>query len=151
MAGFDDLSQVSSFPEIHFLTLKGFGRKSLLEIRKILGDHGLAFPVGRYALREPDLSQYVPMPPQQATPQSVYFIQPGEIQVVKIGICTGSPGQRMASLQTGCWEKLRILGTLDGGRPLELELHHKFHNHHIRGEWFRLDADIVAYIRDNCE
>lgn len=78
----------------------------------------------------------------------VYFIQRGVDGPVKIGF-SKAPKVRLASLQIGIPERLRILGVLDGGKPEEQRLHRYFSAHAIGGEWFRPAPEVLAYIREN--
>lgn len=70
-----------------------------------------------------------------------YFITDGAR--VKIGR-SANPQQRLESLQTYNALPLTMLLILDDDR--ELELHHKFAVHRIRGEWFRLTHPIREFI-----
>ena len=85
--------------------------------------------------------------PEQARPayldaRPVYFIQAGFHGPIKIGVAHDIE-QRMASLQTAHWQKLRLLGTTPGGFALERDLHRKFAEQRLNGEWFDLSpADL---------
>lgn len=79
----------------------------------------------------------------------VYFIQSGPGGPVKIGH-TVDVEKRLASLQTGCPDKLDVLGVIkcDNGRAKETELHRRFTDLRINhSEWFRWSptlADAIA-------
>jgi hypothetical protein len=79
----------------------------------------------------------------------VYFIQTGDSPLVKIGsaICAVS---RLNDLQTASPITLHILGTIAGGRKKEKELHRRFKELQTESgnEWFRLEGDLLAFIRD---
>lgn len=77
----------------------------------------------------------------------VYFIQPGSRKRVKIGFAVSVP-ERMAMLQTASSDKLRLLGTIKGDLTTEGEMHRRFAQHRIQGEWFRLVSEIVEYIAE---
>jgi hypothetical protein len=49
-------------------------------------------------------------------------------------------------LQIGCFEELSLLGSLRGGRTEEREIHFRFASLHARGEWFRLEEPLRAFI-----
>lgn len=67
---------------------------------------------------------------------SVYFIQPVDGGLVKIGV-SNSPESRLSNLQCGSPVELRIVKTIpDVPRSLERKLHEKFAQHRRRGEWF---------------
>lgn len=69
----------------------------------------------------------------------VYFIQAG--RSIKIGLATNVKA-RMAELQTGNHEELQLLGFIPGDRCLERQLHRRFSEFRIRGEWFS-DCDAI--------
>jgi hypothetical protein len=77
----------------------------------------------------------------------VYFIQPTGGGLIKIGM-SSNPRERLNLLQTGCPVELRILGTLPGGQPLELELHQRFAAHRVRGEWFEPVPELLAVVAE---
>lgn len=76
---------------------------------------------------------------------SVYLIE-HELGPVKIGR-SNSPVRRLNDLDVGPYQ-LRLIGILhsDDSAKLESELHIRFQNKKIRGEWFALDVDDVEYI-----
>lgn len=73
----------------------------------------------------------------------VYFIRSGNY--IKIGYAD-SPRRRLKELQTGNPEKLDLMGTVPGGTARERELHELFCDFHVKGEWFQLVTDILAYL-----
>lgn len=77
---------------------------------------------------------------------SVYFIQAGVGGPIKIGSAV-DVDKRLAELQTGCPDLLRIIGTSAGGREAEFALHRKFSAHRIRGEWFYPCPELLATAR----
>ena len=73
----------------------------------------------------------------QAGCSVVYFIQAGSSRgYIKIGVAD-CPERRLADLQTGNAHRLSLVAIVDGGESMERELHAKFKEDHIRGEWFR--------------
>lgn len=78
---------------------------------------------------------------------SVYFIQPGEQPVVKIGHAA-DPVARLAALQTAHYERLNIRRVIDGAEPEELWLHRKFGEHRIVGEWFKFLPQMMEIVPD---
>lgn len=76
--------------------------------------------------------------------QSVYFIS-DEHGNVKIGYAT-SVQARFGELQVANASELTILLEIPGGRKVEAELHTKFAEHRVRGEWFKLVPEILDYI-----
>lgn len=69
----------------------------------------------------------------------VYFAQAGHAGPIKIGVAD-EPETRVASLQTGNHETLVLLATALGGIAYERELHDRFADWRVRGEWFAPDA-----------
>lgn len=74
----------------------------------------------------------------------VYFIQAAS-GPIKIGRAADAR-VRLAEIQTGSHEELVLLATVPGGRVVERQLHQRFAEHRIRGEWFAPAADILAEI-----
>jgi len=73
-----------------------------------------------------------------------YFLSNGR-GLVKIG-SSEHIHQRIGQLQTASPEPLVCLGICD---DLEAELHEKFADHRVRGEWFRLNEEIEAWIDEH--
>lgn len=73
----------------------------------------------------------------------VYFISDGE--AVKIGF-SAIPESRMTNLQGGSPRDLKMLGKFPASLDNEQALHRKYKPSWIRGEWFRLDKDVMALI-----
>lgn len=66
---------------------------------------------------------------------------------VKVGV-SDTPERRLASLQTGCPFELRLLHVQKmRGRKHALRHERDFHAiyemYHLRGEWFRCDAEVA--------
>lgn len=76
----------------------------------------------------------------------IYFIQVGTSGPIKIGYSGGPIERRLAALQTGHHEPLRLLASLDGDRSTEAELHRRFHTHRRSGEWFDPHPDLIQFI-----
>jgi hypothetical protein len=74
---------------------------------------------------------------------SVYFAEAG--RRVKIGWST-RVATRLAQLQTGSADPIRLLGTEPGGRALERRLHERFASARISGEWFEPTPELLAYV-----
>ncbi len=75
----------------------------------------------------------------------VYFITAHKSRKVKIGYARNLKS-RMATLQTGNHSPLKVLHTLPGGAGLEAQLHGRFSDDRIQGEWFRLSDRIREFI-----
>ncbi len=66
----------------------------------------------------------------------VYFIQDTVKTDVKIGFCLRRPEKRLAALQTGNPNPLRLVGHVAGSERHERRLHKLFAGCHLHGEWF---------------
>lgn len=73
-----------------------------------------------------------------------YFIEAVGMNMVKIGFAR-DPQKRLQQIQTGCPFELKIIATMKG--DFEKWLHEAFKGDAIRGEWFRLSADVREFIR----
>jgi len=68
---------------------------------------------------------------------AVYVIQAGDNGPVKIGYTSGSVEKRVASLQTGNPQKLKIVKVYeDGCERLKADMHAAHQKHRLVGEWF---------------
>lgn len=56
----------------------------------------------------------------------------------------------MASLQTGCPDKLRLVGCAPGNAQDERNLHERFAKFRVRGEWFTAGPELVEFIHGVC-
>ena len=86
-------------------------------------------------------------------PGHVYFFQKGRRQIVKIGY-SGDHAERMGSLQQATPDRLRLIATLPGSRSVEAELHRRFRQYKVTGEWFRLEGELAEFVtglKDNDE
>lgn len=82
----------------------------------------------------------------------VYFIQSGgPAGFIKIGTALNVE-KRIALLQCGSPETLRLLKKLPGGHALERQLHKHFVHLHHRGEWFLPGNELMEFIgSDDCQ
>lgn len=88
------------------------------------------------------LTQWCSLPVQDGW--RVYFIQGGDF--IKIGFST-NPMARLRGLRTACPFDLKLLADIPGSKDDELQIHRMFADLHVRGEWFRNDARILAFIK----
>jgi hypothetical protein len=68
----------------------------------------------------------------------IYFIQAGDGGPVKIGHTKHDAHKRLKELQTGCPEKLTVVGVIEGDRSQERQLHEILDAYRIHGEWFEV-------------
>lgn len=74
---------------------------------------------------------------------SVYFIEAVDLGLVKIGTAS-SPKERLIDLQTASPSPLRLIREIPGSFKTEHDLHVRFNEKRIRGEWFSLSRDDIA-------
>ncbi|WP_422923092.1 GIY-YIG nuclease family protein [Singulisphaera sp. PoT] len=75
----------------------------------------------------------------------VYFIRDRVARAIKIGTAR-DPRKRLAALQTGNPNPLKLMGTIPGGEHEEAQLHARFSAHRGLGEWFEADANFVSEV-----
>lgn len=85
--------------------------------------------------------------PARRAPSRVYFIQASITGLIKIGVAV-DPSDRLRTLQTGSPDTLSLIKTIDGDQKLEQELHRRFADDRLHGEWFHPSADLLAYITE---
>ena len=74
---------------------------------------------------------------------AVYFIRSGNF--IKIGYAD-DPHRRLKQLQTGNPQRLELIGHIDGDMSTEAHIHGLFSDFRVKGEWFELTTDIMAYV-----
>lgn len=74
----------------------------------------------------------------------IYFIRADN--AIKIGFTFGSAESRLSTLQVANPSLLHLAGWTTGTEADERALHRRFEHLRIRGEWFRLDAELEHYI-----
>lgn len=79
--------------------------------------------------------------------QLVYFIG-GKSGPVKIGH-TRNVSERLKKLQTGYHRRLYLLAVIPGGAGLEADLHARFGELRLQGEWFRRSPEMIGLIEEN--
>jgi hypothetical protein len=82
---------------------------------------------------------------EQSTPQHVYFVRAGRSKRVKIGTTANIHG-RLRGIKHPLIGGLRLLGYVDGGYAKENEMHRRFAEYRIKGEWFRLEGELEKFI-----
>lgn len=74
----------------------------------------------------------------------VYFLKADKF--IKIGKSSGSPHSRINSLQTGCPFPIMLIAFIEGGLEKESELHKKFDQYRVHGEWFLGTGELLEFI-----
>lgn len=83
---------------------------------------------------------------------NVYFIKAsGQKAMVKIGKAN-DPKARLAELQTGCPDKLKVIAVMPckgqkHAEFMEQQAHLAFRKYRARGEWFHYAPEIREFIR----
>ena len=75
----------------------------------------------------------------------IYFAQSGKNGPIKIGL-SEHPTKRMADLNRGSSEPVRLLGTRRGDHSEEKFFHKLFKDYKLNGEWFEPVPELLAYI-----
>ena len=76
----------------------------------------------------------------------VYFIQGQTTRLIKIGQTRGNVHKRLAALQGGSPDKLKMLKVIDAEYDFEKTLHIKFDSIRSHGEWFYPSRGLMAFI-----
>jgi hypothetical protein len=91
------------------------------------------------------LKLYINNTPKPPRLNTIYFVKCNEF--VKIGITNNSAEGRLTILQVANPYKLTLLLTIQTtDQTLEKQLHQRFDQYHVRGEWFFLSREIQEYI-----
>lgn len=77
----------------------------------------------------------------------VYFVLNPARNAIKIGY-TQSLDRRFATLQNASSDKLELLGSLEGDKDIERELHARFAEYRGIGEWFNYTDDLRDAIEE---
>lgn len=75
----------------------------------------------------------------------IYFLLSPETNTVKIGFTT-NVDKRLSVLQTGSPYQLQLVKVISGSPRKEKQLHQKFAEYNIRGEWFTWCDTIKNYV-----
>ncbi len=76
----------------------------------------------------------------------IYFIQDSATLNIKIGYTSTSAGERMRQLQTGNPSQLVLLGVIEGEQTDERNLHVRFADFRVAGEWFKPHPDLLVLV-----
>jgi predicted GIY-YIG superfamily endonuclease len=84
----------------------------------------------------------------------VYLIKCEGVNYYKIGISKSTPKNRLSNLQSGCPFKLDYVTIVhcDHYSLIEAQLHRKYRDKNIRGEWFELSPtdliDVIEFLNE---
>lgn len=76
----------------------------------------------------------------------IYFMQDSKTHAIKIGYSAGGGEARKGALQTGNAHPLVLLAEVPGDQAAERDLHDRFHEDRLCGEWFKPSPGLVSYI-----
>ena len=89
------------------------------------------------------------LPEHKGKRQYVYIIKNLDTGNIKVGVGT-NPVKRLEQLQTGSDSELSLVYTsflCSNAFSIEKEVHKRFKDKHVRGEWFKVDPiSVVAYL-----
>ena len=82
----------------------------------------------------------------------IYFIQVKGTIIYKIGV-TNNPFKRVEVLQTGCPFdiELKMAFVTTKAKDVELKIHHKLKQYHLRGEWFNVTDDHINQLKSELQ
>jgi len=115
-------------------------------IEAVVAGLGIDISNARWSVKE---REPLAGPPYASTGKSqspdalVYFI--GGAGKIKIGVAQ-DPQSRLDTLQTGSPVPLKILAVCDGGYEREGELHKRFADTRLYGEWFDASSELLDFI-----
>jgi hypothetical protein len=73
----------------------------------------------------------------------IYFIT--DESAIKIGF-SKRPAKRMGNLQSGHPKPLKLIGSIDACAYEELIIHRRFDHLRLKGEWFRIEEELLDFI-----
>lgn len=76
----------------------------------------------------------------------IYFIQDSKSHAIKIGYSANGGEGRIKALQTGNAHALVALAEVPGDQAAERDLHDRFHEDRLCGEWFRPSPALLSHI-----
>lgn len=76
----------------------------------------------------------------------IYFMQ--SLDKIKIGYTANNVTERKRQLETGNPHGIVVIGTVQGSKIHETDLHNSLKEYKIQGEWFKDCAEIRSYIAD---
>jgi Meiotically up-regulated gene 113 len=74
----------------------------------------------------------------------IYMIRVGDDGAVKIGFTSIRANERLSALQTNHSQRLSIIRLLEGGKSGERQLHSRFADFRLVGEWFSFVPEMLV-------
>jgi hypothetical protein len=81
----------------------------------------------------------------------IYFIQAEGVRLIKIGFCDSLIRERIGALRICSPVPLKCIGLMEGGKPEERDLHHRFRQVRSHGEWFWPSKELLDFVRVNAK
>lgn len=78
----------------------------------------------------------------------VYLLRMDDTDYYKVGVSAGDPNTRVATLQIGNPIELHLIAASEQEKPYQVEadIHMALEEYQVRGEWFRVERDVVIRI-----
>lgn len=109
-----------------------------------LENQKIIFESYRAAMDSPDIQAELNQIHLDKTGGIVYFIKNKTTNNIKIGRTNDDIETRLSQLQTCNDCELVVLKVIEcNSRIVEAQLHEKFANYHIRGEWYNITEDMI--------
>lgn len=75
----------------------------------------------------------------------IYFIAAPDLNMVKIGY-SAKPHARFVKVRSDCPVRVVLKRTMDGDTAVERDLHSRFSDARVRGEWFHITTTVAAFM-----
>lgn len=89
----------------------------------------------------------MPMPADWFRTGEIYFLHCPETKTLKIGTSSNTT-VRVRSIAAGMPFPLTLLGVIDGSFQMEADLHRRFADQRLNGEWFRATDELLAAVHE---
>jgi len=97
--------------------------------------------------RLPEAQKVLTAPFKTIDKGRVYFIGPANDDgPIKIGFTSGDAEERRRSIQTYHPESLKVIGVIEADFKTEKEIHRRFAESKLRGEWFKRTPELLSFI-----
>jgi len=126
---------------------KGDAKAGIREARKAVG-----LPIGFQGMTPPricmEILERAKRGHMNRRSDRVYVVQcaANDLGPVKIGYSMYQMGERLRSMQTGCPYPLVAIRELPADRETEADLHERFAEYRMHGEWFRCEEDVAWFV-----